>query len=239
MPMNAYASPVALAAAFLASAAAEGAPWPDMPAPPRAQIEWVAQDAVVDGLPSRIERFDSELSVAEVLDYYRTRWAKATVGEPRETTTGPWRALSTLQGGFQLVVQVKPRDKQGSTGLLSVMNFGEARSDFLPHNWPKWRDAKVTQVTTSRDGPKRGHLVSMVSTEGLDTNVRRWRQEWQRRGFDLTHEMKQAPAEGTSAWVGIFDRGPQSAEVAVSYREADRRTYVTVNLHGPVEGVSP
>lgn len=228
-----------VAGALACSPVVQAASWPEFPGPPRAQVEWVAQEAVVNGLPARIERFDSELSVDEVLDFYRARWARAIVGKPRETASGHWRALSTLEGGFQLVVQVKPRDRQGSTGLLSVMNFGEAQRDFLPRNWPSWRDAQVTQVTTSLDGPKRGQLVSMVSTEGLDTNVRRWRQEWQRRGFELTHEMKPAPVEGTRSWVGIFDRGPQSAEVAVSHRDADRQTFVTVNLHGPVDGVSP
>jgi hypothetical protein len=210
-----------------------------MPVPPRAQVEWVARDATVNGLPARIEQFESELSVPEVLDYYRARWANASLGKPRETTTGPWRALSTLQGGFQLVVQARPRGTQGSTGVLSVMNFSEARRDFVPPNWPKWRDAKVTQVTESLDGPKRSQLVSMVSTEGFDLNVRRWRQEWLRRGYAANHEMTPPPAEGARSWIGIFDRGPQSAEVAVSYREADRQTFVTVNLHGPAEGASP
>ena len=212
---------------------------PSCPTPPRASVEWVARDARVNGLPSRIERFESELSAQEVLTFYRTRWAHARVGAPRETESGPWRALSTLQGGFQLVVQVRPRGGQGSEGMLSVMNFGDAKRDFLPRDWPRWRDAKVTQVTESLDGPKRSQLVAMVSTEGFDTNVRRWREEWRRRGFEMSHEMAPAAADGARSWVGSFDRGPQSADVAVSYREADRRTFVTVNLIGPSEGASP
>lgn len=208
--------------------------WPELPDPPRSTVEWVARDLVVDGLPSRIEHFDSELSADEVLTYYRARWARSARGEARAVSAGGWRGLSTLDGRFQLVVQVRDKTPHGSEGMLSVANLSAFRKSPLPANWPRWSDVKTTQVTESSDGPKRSLLVAMVSTQGLDLNVRRWRDEWIRRGYGLAHEIAPQGEAGVRSWVGSFDKSLQTVDVAVAYREKDRRTYISVNLIGPV-----
>lgn len=230
----------ALALSSLAAQAAAD-DWPVVPPPPRARVEWVAQDAVVNGLPTRVERFETELTPNEVMAYYRTQWGGAKFGSPRETQAGGWRALSTLSGGYQLVVQVKPaQGGSGSEGLLSVANFRDVHRQAAPSQLPRFRDTRIAQVTESTDGPVRSQLVSMVSTEGFDVNLNRWRGEWLRRGWQLSYE-RQAPVDrdGVKTWLASFSKPPQSVDLALAWRPTDRKSYLTANLLSPTEGARP
>ncbi|MFO1340241.1 MAG: hypothetical protein U1F53_18775 [Burkholderiaceae bacterium] len=226
--------------AMAAVSATAGTDWPSVPEPPRSQVEWVARDAIVNGLPSRIERFESELSPGEVLSFYRTRWAGAKAGVPRETAAGGWQGLSTLSGAFQIAVQVKPRQPSGSEGLISTAHFGGVRRDPVPAQLPRFADTRIAQITESTDGPVRSQLVTMISSESFDLNVNRWRGEWLRRGWQLAFE-KQPPVdrEGVKTWLASFSKPPQSVDLALSWRPSDRKSYLTANLLGPVEGAMP
>ena len=223
------------AAAGAASAATT--PWPEVPDPPKSAVEWVARDSVINGLPSRISKFESQLSAAEVLAYYRAFWANSPTGKPRENKMGDWDTLSTLQGPFQIALQVQPKGKQGSVGVISVANFGEAKKDFYPKDMPRWQDAKVVQVMESDDGPKHSQYVVLASRESLDFNIRRSREEWQRRGFTLVRESKPDPAN-PSSWVASFDKDGASLDVTVARNERNRATTVTTNLVTPAKGAT-
>jgi len=226
--------------AMFATPALAGPNWPDVPDPPRSKSEWVAHDSVVNGLPSRIERFESDLNPSEVLNFYRTRWANAKAGPPRETTAGGWQGLSTLVEDFQIAVQVKPRKPSGSEGLISTAHFGGVRKDPFPSQLPRFSDTKISQITESTDGPQRSQLVTMVSSESFDLNVARWRGEWLRRGWQVAFE-KQPPVDrdGIKTWLASFSKPPQSVDLAMTWRPSDRRTYLTANLLGPSDGARP
>jgi hypothetical protein len=238
MAISARAGAAVLAMAAMSATASTD--WPSVPAPPRSQVEWVARDAVVNGLPSRIERFESDLSPSEVLSFYRSRWAGAKAGPARETNVVGWQGLSTLTGDFQIAVQVKPRQPSGSEGLISTAHFGDVRRDPAPAQLPRFADTRIAQITESTDGPVRSQLVTMISSESFDLNVNRWRGEWLRRGWQLAFE-KQPPIdrEGVKTWLASFSKPPQSVDLALSWRPSDRKSYLTANLLGPVEGARP
>ncbi|GAA0743786.1 hypothetical protein LRH25_06625 [Ideonella azotifigens] len=229
-----------VALAMLAGPAMAATDWPEVPAPPRAKVEWVAQDSVINGLPSRIERFETDLSPGEVLSFYRERWKSARAGAPRETAAGGWQGLSTLTGDFQVAVQVKPRQPSGSEGLISTAHFGDVRREPIPSQLPRFYDTRIAQVTESVDGPTRSQLVTMVSNESFEVNMNRWRGEWQRRGWQAAFD-KQAPVErdGVRTWLASFNKGSQSVDVALSWRPSDRRSYLTVNLLSSTGDLQP
>jgi hypothetical protein len=227
-----------LAAGLWAGVAGAAPSWPEVPPPPRTQLlEWVARDAVVNGLPTRLERFESELTPSEVLAHYRHLWSRAAVGAPRDVQGGDWQAVSTLlPGGYQVAVQVRPRAGAGSEGLISVSAFREVRRDPVPPMLPRFADTRVAQVTESVDGPQRSQLVSMVSTATFEVNVSRWRGEWQRRGWAIAFE-QQPPVgrDGVRTWLASFTKPPQSVDLALSWKQGDRHAYLTANLLGPAE----
>ena len=109
-----------------------------------------------------------------------------------------------------------------------------------PAQLPRFADTRIAQITESTDGPVRSQLVTMISSESFDLNVNRWRGEWLRRGWQLAFE-KQPPVdrEGVKTWLASFSKPPQSVDLALSWRPSDRKSYLTANLLGPVEGAMP
>ena len=210
-------------------------PWPEVPPPLKARVEWVARDARVNGLPTRIERFESTASVEEVLSYYRSFWARSPAGGPLENESGGWRSISTRHGPFQIAVQVKPRDRSGSEGLVSVMNFVEVKTDYVPSSLPRVSDSKVLQVTESVDGPIRSFLVTLASSHGVEFNAQRYREELTGQGWVLGEEMMiPGVKSGARSYFGSFRRNDESVDMIV-VEARSRRSRITVNLMRPAD----
>jgi len=45
-------------------------PWPEVPLPPKADVQWVAQSMRVNGVPTRVMQFQSRASRGEIIEYY-------------------------------------------------------------------------------------------------------------------------------------------------------------------------
>src|SRR5271170_4693687 len=63
---------IALSAGHRAGAAE---PWPFVPLPPKADVQWVAQSMRVNGVPTRIMQFQSRASRTEIVAYYQSYWS--------------------------------------------------------------------------------------------------------------------------------------------------------------------
>jgi hypothetical protein len=193
-------------------------PWPEVPDPPRSHAEWVARDARVNGLPMRIEHFDSDVSPEEVIAFYQASWSKLPAGAPHRKHVGEWDTLSTQFGVFQIVVQVRSRDPQGSQ-----------------RDWPTWPGTNVTEVTDSADGSRRSQMVAMVSRDDYEITVQRWQDEWKRRGYALVHQISTPAADGNRTWVGMFDKPPYELDVTVTWNDRARKSYIAANWLTPAK----
>ena len=209
---------LAMLAALRAGPAA--AAWPTLEEPPRARAEWVAQDSRINGVPTRILRFDSDLPVREVLAYYERQWAQGR-GSVRPVRLAGWEGVSTLQGQYHLTVQVKPGPAGSSQGLLSVVDMQDVKRDYVPAGWPRFADTRIVQVMESVDGPRRSQYVQQTARGAFSVHVDRWRREWLQRGLSLTRQSPPDQAGGQPrAWTGLFDREAESVEVSVAERGA-------------------
>lgn len=196
------------------------AAWPTLEEPPRARAEWVAQDSRINGVPTRILRFDSELPVREVLAYYERQWAQGR-GSVRPVRLAGWEGVSTIQGQYHLTVQVKPGPSGSSQGLLSVVDIQDIHRDFVPPGWPRFADTRIVQVMESADGPRRSQYVQQTARGAFSVHVDRWRREWVQRGLSLTRQSPtDKPANQPRAWTALFDREGESVEVSVAERSA-------------------
>ena len=229
-----------VAATCIALLAPPAFAWPTVDDPPRSTTEWIAPEIRVNGLPSRILSFESELTPQEILAFYRERWKHLTGGKgTRESTAGDWQVIAALQNTHQIVVQVRPRAPQGSDGVISMADFGAAKQDYIPAALPRFSDVSIVHVTDAVDGPKRSQVVTMVSDDSFDLNVRRWRDEWQRRGYTLTSEKLAPASEAARGWIAAFDKPPHSIDMTIGRDDQHRTTHLVVNLVSPSEGRMP
>lgn len=227
--MTTAARALTCALAACACATSPAADWPELPLPPRSEAEMVLRDGRVNGLATHIQRFTTELSPPEVLQFYRQHWTRPNQPEPRAVQKGPWAALSTLDGQHQVTVQVRP-DGRGAEALLTQMEIARSPRDFVPRELPRPPGVQVTQVTESQDGAQRSRLVSLVSDEGFEMQVQRWRQAWQRQGWTAGPAHEQPRKDGGRLWLASFARDRASADQVLTYDPRQRRSFSTVNL---------
>jgi hypothetical protein len=204
---------------------------PDEEPPPRSlQFEWVGQDMRVNGVPSRVSRFVTELTPDEVLAHYRRRWQRWGEALMRPAAANGWQGLTQLRRPYQVAVQVRRQADGATEGLISITDLENAQADFVPKAWPRWADTRVLQVTESTDGPLHSQLVTMLSDASFEVLRTRWRDEWQRRGFVLTNEVQPAAQPGQRSWHASFDRASDSLDVSVTWVESARRAQIAANL---------
>jgi len=220
----------------IASAAVAGpVEWPDVQLPPRTYAEWVTSDAVVNGLPARLQHFSSELTAREVLAFYERHWSRPHIGAPRRVDTAGWMALSTLVGGVQVVVQVRENPRgQGCEGLISWGHVQGLRRELAPAWLPRFPDQRIAQSLASTDGPVLSERVTLVSKLPFELQVRRWREHWQRLGWRALFDREgPASAEAGRSWLASFEHPPQSVDVVISWQPREQRGIATVNLLSP------
>jgi hypothetical protein len=213
--------------------------WPELKDPPRSHVEWVAKDMRVNGLRTRTEHFDSELSASEILSFYMKAWMTPVSGEPHLRSGGGWQIVSSLRPPFQLTAQVKDKLPSGSEGIVSVADVQNVQKDWLPSDFPRSRDTTVTQVTESVDGPLRHRMISMVSSSSFTLMVNRWRDEWIRRGYHVTSEKSTSLDARPQGWLVLFDKAGGSIDMTIQANDARRKTDVLVHMTEPAPGVAP
>lgn len=212
-----------------APCAALASDWRDFRIPPRSTAEWVLQDARVNGIKTRVQRFESELSTDEVLGFFRHEWTRDFAKAPRNTTAAGWRALSVQRVPMQFSMQVRPRAGGGSEGMLSQMNLQEIQRDFVPPELPRLPQFRVTQVTESHDGARRSRLVTLKSEAGFEITVQRLRSHWSRQGWSALHDQL-VPQPGVRQWLAAFASGDRSVDVIVGHPQGRPESLVTINL---------
>ncbi len=115
--------------------------WERFPIPQRTELWWVTQGSVHNGYKLFIKQFKSQLSVDEVLEYYRDAWkSDSELPGFMESDVRGWQMISRLTLRDQWVVQVKSdATGRGSEGLISQMMLQPneqpgriAKQNFMP-----------------------------------------------------------------------------------------------------------
>lgn len=205
------------------ASAASVTPWPLMPDLPRAKVAWVAKDVWVNGVPSRIQQFDSSLSPQAVLAHYRAHWKTGESGPAREGQHGEWALISALHGPFQMVVQVKADGTSGSKGLISTMNIRELKSNYVPSDWPRNSLLSLVQVMESIDGPNRSFYMTATSDKRPEHVAEHLKNSWLHSGWRLQNEVSDA-----ATYLASFERNGMTLDMVVT--RSGQQAHVVVNF---------
>ena len=201
--------------------------WLPLSLPPRTESTWVLRDARVNGLPMQVLELHSQLSSDELLAFFRRDWRRYASTAPLETEQGSWRKLSLQRDPLQLVVQVEKDAGGGSRALLSQMNYRDAQRDYLPRNLPSLAPLQVTQVSETRDGPRRSQLVQMGGEASFEITQQRLRQHWSRAGWRPVFDRGE-PAQ--RQWLASFDKGTSSVDIVLTQAGPREPLALTINL---------
>lgn len=225
------AAQTALGTCLLAGAAglAQAADaWLPLNLPPRTESTWVLREARVNGLPMQVLELRSQLSAEELLAYFKRDWRRFSGSvAPLETEQGNARKLTLQQDPVQAVVQVEKDGRGGSRALLSQMNYRDVQRDFIPRGLPSLAPLQVTQVSDTRDGPKRSQLVQMGGAASFEIIQQRLRQHWSRAGWRPVFDRS---APGQRQWLASFEKDAGSVDIVLTQAGANEPLALTLNL---------
>jgi len=129
-------------------------PWPEIPLPPKADVQWVAQSMRVNGVPTRVMQFQSRSSRAQIVDYYRAYWTGAYPHKASVQPLGDATVVGQMHGPYLMNVKVQDAARGGSHGLISVARVLGSKADRDPGELPLIGGAQVISVVESDDPGK-------------------------------------------------------------------------------------
>lgn len=142
-----------------------------VPTPNGMHLSWVGQEITHNGMPMNILHFSTSKKPASILEYYRKAWAEpVSENAPGfvENTVDQWQVVSRLDGGQNLVVQVKAKEGGGSEGYLSQMNVSGRVAMKDAYDFPKPRESVLVSHTVGEDF--KGDALTLVITSALSVD---------------------------------------------------------------------
>ncbi len=215
-----------LASWLLLANAASGAGWEDDPLPPRTSAQWALVQALVNGVPMQAQQLRSDLSVQQLLSYYENRWKR--LGSPQMGRQGPWQTLSLDTGQLHLVLQLQA-EGSGSQGMLSQAQWKERRRDFVPTELPQMLRTQITQVTETRDGPRRSRLVTLQCQDGFEVTRQRMQTHARSKGWGTVMDQVQR-RDGNRSWLAGYQFKGLSVDVVLVQGEGATASHLTINF---------
>lgn len=143
-----------------------------VPTPKHMQLSWVGQELNHNGVPVNILHFSTDKSTGSVLEYYRDIWSDPvsdTAPGFIENTVAQWQVVSRLEGGSNLVVQVKSRNDGGAEGYISQMHFSSRIAIKDAQNFPRPRDSVLVSHTQGDDF--KGDALTLVITSEMSVSA--------------------------------------------------------------------
>ena len=217
--MRAVPHPAAAALLCLlgAPAAALDTAWPRLEAPPTARVSRVADDIVLNGKRSRVSRFEVHASEAEVLQFYRRRFAPGRVVENRINGSP---VIATREGDHFHTVQLRAIDGGSVQATVITTALHDVPPSAAAIDTERLLPADTAIVTTlqSDDAGRRSLLVVGLNRHSLQANREHLATALQQRGFRLI---------GGDALSFSFASPAEQAEVTLS----DAGSHRSVLIH--------
>lgn len=217
-------------------------PWPEIPVPPRSQVEWVSPDMRVNGIPMKVQSFTSAASLEEVVAYYEANWDRLdpkTIPDIRGRRKGVMVSrpdsdtaiIGKFHGPFYMTVKVKRASLGSSTGALSTTLMDGNSVLFDVKGIPHPQGAKPISVVESADADRLSKNVTFVSNESVPQIESFYSQGLAFKGWVLTDKYGADRLEnGQSGYVLILRRDKEQLDVAIADVPGQRKTTFRVNL---------
>lgn len=206
-----------------ASHAQTSTPWPEVPLPPHAKVEWVAQDMKVNGIPMRVMHFDSTASRSEIVAYYTSHWSGAYPGKPSVQPLGEATVVGQVHGPYYMTVKVSDRPHDASEGLISVSQIVGSRVERSAGGLPLMPGATIVSVVESNDPGKRCRQLVIAQDAGVDSANSFYRAALEGAGW---HLVQMSPADagnaGRAGTLSVYHRDRSELSIGLSAAQGRR-----------------
>lgn len=206
--------------------------WPEIEPPPKSSLEWVGRDMKLNGVPLRIQHFESSLSPDEVLTFYRTHWGTQQDKKSVENKQGSYDVIGKREGDYYLTVEVKAGKASASEGLLNVSRLpGIDKPDLSPGDLPMNSGSKVLWVMDSNDAGKVSKQVTLYNRDSVQSNALYYDHALQSRGWVKRQDSKAKDSPDENNLLSYAKDG-QEWTLEIIHKRGSQATLVVSNLVG-------
>ena len=210
---------------------ASAEPWPELPLPPKAEVQWVAQSMRVNGVPTRILQFQSRASRAEVADYYRAYWTGAYPHKAAVQPLGDATVVSQMHGPYLMTVKVEDAARGGSRGLISVASVLGSKPDRDPGELPLIGGAHVISVVESDDPGKHSREVLIRAPQPAASVAQFYAASLENTGWRQIQDNETARNPGGAAGrFLVFGRDGNEMQLSIVETPKVRGSVIVANL---------
>jgi len=179
----------------------------------------------------RIRQFVADMSVEQVLEFYRHTWKDGKKDRPgfKENDFGQWKMITRLQDKYFFSVQVQPGNRASqSWGYLAISNLPQIKKmPRLGSGFPKMAGTHVINDNPSVDAGRKGRTLLMSNGFTVSGNTEYYRGYYGSRGWAKV--MDQSLNNGTSH-VLLFKHSGQ--EVAITVHAVSNGAVIVSNESG-------
>ena len=179
-----------------------------LPVPPQSEVQWVAKDMRMNGVPMTLQWVQSRLAPVVLLDYYETQARAFGSSEHRRSTSGEWQLLAIKSPRRYVTLQVRATIA-GSEGTITTSELPLPLVEKLASNFPRPPTSRIVSLREYDDDGIQSEHISLLSTRGLALEARTFSEELVRAGWTI---LRQHPMRQVAAGVAIeAQRGAEQA----------------------------
>jgi len=201
--------------------------WPHMIEPPSSSVVWVGDNVIQNGVAMRMKKFESELSVEDIINFYRAQWQGLAEYAPVENEMKDWSIIGIRLGDYYLTVQAKTGDELESEGFIGVSKLPVMTSTDLNVDFPILDGSEIISNTDSIDIGSSANTIILKNTYSVQSNVSFYQAEMSRDGWALMREAEQ-PGDWSGTKFMYFQKSKKSCLLTISNNDFGD-TVVVVN----------
>ena len=205
-------------------------PWPEIALPPKAKVEWVSDSMRVNGIPMRVMRFDSSVSRAEIIEYYRAQWTRGYEMKPSVEQIGDSTVIGQAHGPYFMTVKVHDGPNGSSSGLIAASQSLGNKIERDAGDLPLMPGARVLQVVESNDPGKRSREVVAVNPAGISSAQSFYEAAFHNAGWHQVQQSNGDPAKpGRPGYFAVYQRDGSEVQLAIVERPEVRGSVLVAN----------
>lgn len=211
-------------------------PWPEIPLPPKADVQWVAQSMRVNGVPTRVMQFQSRADRTEIVAYYRAYWSGYKYAPSIHAMGEAATVVGQMHGPYVMTVKVEdvPRGAGSGTasvGLISVAQVIGSKVERDPGQLPLMNGAHVLSVVESDDPGKHSRAVVVLTPQAPTSVTQFYQASFVNAGWLQVQGDNSARTPGAAAGsFVVFVRGEDEMQLNIVATRSGRGSTLLANL---------
>jgi hypothetical protein len=205
-------------------------PWPQMPVPPQANVQWIGESMRINGVPTRIMQFQSRASRQQIVAYYTDRWSRGYEHKPSVRDLGDSTVINQGKGPYLMTIKVADDLQRSSHGLISVARVLGSKPDLDAKQVPLMPGGHVISVVESDDVGKHSRQILILTPQPPTSVSDFYQASFSENGWNQLQGADTPPESARGGSFLVFSQGPTEVQLSIVASHSARGSTVLANV---------